>query len=138
MAKITISQLETLNACPEQRQVFEELFGDSIEITPDLAEKYFDKFNSDWAAENLLKPEYYIEYEKIENSAYVEYRNIKNPAYVEYRKIMYSAYAYAEYQKIRDSAFDEYNKISIAAYAEYRKIVAKAFVELYIQQETKD
>ena len=136
MAKITLSQLETLNACLGQRKVFKELFGNSVEITLDLAEKYFDKFDSDWAANNLLKPEYLNEYLKIMDSAYAEYRKIRNPAYTEYEKIRDSAYT--EYLKIRDSAYAEYRKIADSAYAEYRKNKAKAFVELYIQQETKD
>jgi hypothetical protein len=147
MAKITLSQLETANACGGQRKLFKELFGDSIEITIDLAEKYFDKFDVDWVAESLLNSEYLAEYEKIRDSAWGEYLKITKPAYAEYEKIVDSDWgefrkirdsALNEYLKIVDSAWAEYRKIRDSAYAEYEKIKAKAFVELYIQQETKD
>jgi hypothetical protein len=137
MPKITLSQLESLNACRDQRKVFKELFGNNVEITIDLAEEYFDKFDVDWAANNLLKPEYLNEYQKIKNSALDEYYKISNYAYAEYLKIVDSAYN-TEYLKIRYSALHEYNNIVDSAYAEYQKNKAKVFVELYIRQETKD
>lgn len=53
-AIITLQQLIDAKACPTQCYQFQKLFGDSVEVTVERAEKCTHIFNWDWAAETLL------------------------------------------------------------------------------------
>ncbi len=54
MKTITLHMLEYHGACREQRDLFESIFGDSVDITVELVIKYSDKFDIQWCAEELL------------------------------------------------------------------------------------
>ena len=51
---ITLRQLERLKACEEARDKFQALFGDSVEVTIELAKKHASDFPIDWVAQHTL------------------------------------------------------------------------------------
>ncbi len=53
--------------------MFQKLFGDSVEITPELCSKHANDFNFYWAAVNLLS-----------NAALAKYYDEKNAAWLRY------------------------------------------------------
>ena len=54
MKTLSIRKLKLLGACEEQVKLFQELFGDSVEVTPELCATYAGQFDWDWAAQRLL------------------------------------------------------------------------------------
>ncbi|MDR3562068.1 MAG: hypothetical protein P4N59_11620, partial [Negativicutes bacterium] len=58
---ITLGQLRTAGACQNQRKLFEETFGNSVEITEEICLAHANKFCWDWAAKNLLSPKAWAE-----------------------------------------------------------------------------
>jgi len=53
-ATVTLDTLIRLNACMEQRQKFEELFGDGVTVTRELCQEHAAVFDWDWVTSNLL------------------------------------------------------------------------------------
>lgn len=51
---ITLDMLGTYGACLQQQDEFEFLFGKSVEVTVELAARYAETFDWDWAAGALL------------------------------------------------------------------------------------
>lgn len=58
MPKVTLQQLYDLDACPEQTRLFEKTFGQEVEITEELCEKYAAVFDFGWAVDRLLNDPY--------------------------------------------------------------------------------
>ena len=70
---ITLKQLDKRSACTGQRDLFEKLFGASVEITKELCIKHASDFDWTWAAKNFLSAPAQVEYDKALASAQVEY-----------------------------------------------------------------
>ena len=100
---ITLKQLDNRGACKGQRDLFEKLFGASVEITKELCIKHASDFDWTWATKNFLSASAQVEYDKACASAQVEYDKACAPAQVEYDKAC--APAWAEYDKACASAF---------------------------------
>ena len=81
MIKITLEQLRKAKACSEQVTLFIQLFGSEVEVTPEKAVLYKDKFDWDWAGRYLLPRLAWEEYDKIAASAREEYDKIKASAF---------------------------------------------------------
>ena len=94
---VTLKQLDKLDACTGPRNLFEKLFGASVEITKDLCLKHASDFDWAWAADNLLGASARAEYDKVCASAWAEYDKVCAPAWAEYDKVCASAWA--EYVK---------------------------------------
>lgn len=60
--KITYQQLSDLEACKDQLELFHTLFGDEVIATRRLILEHTEKFNWEWAAENLLPPELFNDF----------------------------------------------------------------------------
>jgi hypothetical protein len=54
MAEITLQMLREVQACQKQVQLFKQTFGDSVELTEELAQKHFGLFQVPWAAAVFL------------------------------------------------------------------------------------
>ncbi len=54
MKTLTLQQLIEKNACSEQVKLFKTMFGESVIITESLFLSVADKFDWDWASDNLL------------------------------------------------------------------------------------
>ena len=100
---ITLKQLDKRSACTGQRDLFEKLFGASVEITKELCIKHASDFDWTWAARNFLSASAWAEYDKARASAQVEYDKARASAAAEYNKARASAQV--EYGKARASAF---------------------------------
>ena len=96
--KITVKQLRDLGACAEQVEMFECLFGASVEVTEALCVKHAQDFGVgawDWAAGHLLSPSARAEYEAAVAPARAEYEAARAPAWAEYGAARARAFARA-------------------------------------------
>ena len=100
--KVTVTLLKRKGACSEQVALFKELFPKGVEITEEVCVGVADKFNWNWAAENLLSVPAYAEYQRVTVPAYAEYQRVRAPAYAEYERV--TAPADAKYERVRASA----------------------------------
>ena len=133
--KLKLENLVKLRACWQALDLFENLFGKEVELTLDLCLEHGPKFDMDWAAENLLKPEARAEYEKAQAPAWAECEKARAAAWAEYRKAR--APAWAEYEKAQAAAFAEYEKAQAPAWAEYEKAQATAFFNAWSMRGVK-
>lgn len=117
-AVITLEQLENLHACGDQVDKFRELFGESVEVTEELALKHTGDFDFDWVARKLLRPPVLAEYERVCASARAEYTQTCASAWAEYKRVCASA-------RVR---------VCASARAEYEQVFAVTFANLYVQQ----
>ena len=124
---ITLKQLDKRGACKGQRDLFEKLFGASVEITKELCIKHASDFDWTWATKNFLSAPAQVEYGKACAPAQVEYDKACASALVEYGKARASAHV--EYDKARAPAQVEYDKARASAQVEYGKACASAFAD---------
>ena len=124
---ITLKQLDKRSACKGQRDLFEKLFGASVEITKELCIKHASDFDWTWATKNFLSAPAQVEYGKARASAQVEYSKACASARVEHGKARASAQV--EYDKACASAAAEYDKALASAQVEYGKACASAFAD---------
>ena len=114
--KITVKQLRALGACAAQVEMFEGLFGASVEVTEALCVKHAQEVGAgtwDWAAGHLFSPSAWATYEAARTSARAEYEA--------------GATALAEYDAARASVRAEYEAARGTARAAYKAAVARAF-----------
>ncbi len=109
-ARITYAQLRASGACRDQLALFKRKFGDSVEVTVQLAESVANEFDWDWAASKLLKA-----------AAWDEYYRVR-------------AAARDEYYHVTAAARAECERVTAAAWAEYYRVTAPAFATAYISQ----
>ena len=125
--KITYEQLESLDACEDQLNLFQSLFGEEVEVTRELVITHADKFDWDWAAGNLLPRKKQAEYERVNAPAWAEYERVRAPAWAEYKRV--TAQALAEYKRVTAQALAEYKRVTAQALAEYRIKCAPTFAD---------
>jgi len=104
--KIAVKQLRALGACAEQVEMFECLFGASVEVTEALCVKHAQDFGVgawDWAAGHLLSPSAWAEYKAATATALATYEAARAPARATYEAAR--ATAWAEYEAARARAF---------------------------------
>lgn len=71
MATITYSQLVKLRACPE-REKFKEIFGEVMNVTPEIAMQYANVLASNWAILHVMTKPQLTEYaRRVHNSIQV-------------------------------------------------------------------
>ena len=73
---ITLKQLDRRDACTGQRDLFEKLFGASVEITKELCIKHASDFDWTWAARNFLSDPARAKYNKAYTSARAEFDKV--------------------------------------------------------------
>jgi len=118
MKTLTLQRLIDLGACADQRELFRETFGDSVDVTPELCVSVADKFDWRWAAEHLLSAPAWAEYERATAPAWAECERVEAPAW-------------AEYERVKALARAEYKRVEAPAWAEYQRVEARTFGELY-------
>ena len=110
---ITLRQLERLEACEEARDKFQELFGDSVEVTIELAKKHASDFPIDWVAQHTLGAAARDEYVRAEASA----RD--------------------EWERAKASAWDEYDRAAASAWDECVRATASAWATEFLKQQSR-
>jgi cell division septum initiation protein DivIVA len=124
--KPRILELQTLvnnDACAEQVELFKQMFGNSVEITPELCVSVADKFDFTWAVRHLLSPAARADYERVRAPARAEYERAKESVRADYERVR--APAWAEY----------YERVRAPAWAEYERVKARAFGELFCKED---
>jgi hypothetical protein len=86
MSDITYQQLVALGACADQLEKFRELFGDSTDIKPELAE-YASTFDWDWIARKTLPASAQAEFERVRSAAQAEYERVIAPEWAEFERV---------------------------------------------------
>src|SRR3990167_6928685 len=122
MTTLTLATNKEHGGQCDQVELFEKLFGASVDVTPELCAEHFDKFDWNWAAEHLLTPTGLAEYLRVTASAWAEYKRVKAPAW-------------AEYKRVTAPALAEYKRITAPALAEYHRVTAPAFGKLFSEQK---
>ena len=119
---ITLRQLQRLGACQAQRNKFKALFGQSVEVTAELAEKHAADFSVDWLVSNTLKA-----------PAKAKYDRAMAPAKAKYDRVM--APVKAEYNRVMEAAKAEYDRVMVSAKAEYDRVMAPAWARAFLKQQ---
>ena len=122
---ITLKQLDKRDACMEQRDLFEKLFGAAVGITKELCIKHAPDFDWIWMARNFLSASAGVEFDKARASARAE----SNKAYASARAEYNKACASAGVDKVCALAWAEFDKAWASARAEYNKACASAFAD---------
>jgi hypothetical protein len=127
---ITRKMLRQQHACPNQVARFQELFGDAVEVTVELAVKHAQDFNWDWAAWSLLSAAGYSAY----NAAMAEVRRTYDAALAAAERAYDAALAAAE--RAYDAALAEarlaFEEALAAPRRAYNAACARAFAEAAI------
>jgi len=120
MTKITYQTIAGKLACKNQLDAFRALFGESVDITPELCVTHAFAFDWDWAGDNLLSPTALAEYDRTSASARAEHQragaSARATALAGYNRAAAAA-AWAEYNRARATAWAEYNRARATAWA---------------------
>jgi hypothetical protein len=130
---LTLQTLVQKGVCPSQRKLFKKLFGNSVNITPELCAGVAKQFNWDWAAKYLLSAKAWAAYTAASATACAEYRAAIAPAWAAYEAAT-AAYeaATAAYRAAAAEVDAEYRAATAPAWAAYEVAAAKAWAEAYI------
>ena len=107
--KITLAQLKAKKACQSQLDLFEKYFGESVELTKNIWNKYRSHFDIYWVGNKLLTKKERATYESIRDPAWATYKSIRDQAWATYESIFDPALA--TYESIRDPALATYKSI---------------------------
>ena len=107
---LALATLVARGACINQRDLFRNRWGDSVEVTVALCQSVADQVDWAWAGEHLLTADAWAEYERV------------------------TAAASDEYDRVTAPASDEYERVTAAARAEYAHVTAAAWAGLYIAE----
>ena len=94
---ITKQMLIDADACRDQVDLFERIFGDSVVVTVERAEKVAHLFDWNWAT-RFLDSQGRAEYERVNAPAWAENKRVNAPAWgawVEYKRVIAPAWASA-------------------------------------------
>lgn len=116
-AKITAEMLRTRGACPPQRRLFEELFGEGTVVTEKLCIEHAELFSWEWAALYLLSEEGLKQFDRESEQVSSEWDNAITAAYAEYCEAENWAVAAREFDEVRIRAALECRRSDAAAFA---------------------
>jgi hypothetical protein len=116
---LTLQTLVQKGVCPSQRKLFQELFGSSVNITPELCAGVANRFDWEWAAEYLLSAKADAAYQAATAKAWAAYTAA-------------TAKAWAAYTAATAKARAAFDAAIAPAWAEYRAAIAPAWAEAYI------
>ena len=120
--RITLAQLEKMDACGPQRTLFRETFGRYAELTEENAIRAVDAgLRISWLASEVLTRESYAAYQRVSQTAEAAYQRVTQTAY-------------AEYERVRQPAYAEYQRVRQPAEAEYERTCALALLRIYVAQ----
>ena len=124
--------LRARRACEPQLQLFQQTFGDSVELTEELAQKYGHLFNTHWAAVRFLSEENQRVYFTEEEAAWEIYDAAKKTARKFYcaTKIPPPELYYA----VIKAAYEVLTAANDAAREAFQQSRALTFVRLYNAQ----
>jgi hypothetical protein len=121
---ITADLLEAKGACSDQVRLFRELFPHGAPLTVAAAVAVADRFDWQWAANNLLSA-----------TAWEAYNKATAPASKAYREA--TAPAWEAYNKARATASKAYREATATASKAYDEARATAFAQAYIADQVQ-
>ena len=124
---LTLQTLIDEHACPSQAELFDNTFGDSVEVTPELCLSVADKFDWDWAALHLLSSVAQADYVRAKATAQADYDRATAPAQADY----FRATALASGKCYTARA--DYDRAKATAWADYVRATAFAFGKCYAE-----
>ena len=130
--KITLAQLKKLGACEDQVALFRNNFGEEVEATEALCVKHAQKFNWNWAANNLLSAPARRAYDEAMASAQQAYEEATAPAQRAYEEA--TAPARRAYDEATASAQQAYEEAMASAQQAYEEATARAFARAAINK----
>ena len=136
MKTITLQQLIDKDACKDQVELFKKTFGDSVEVTRELAIKYAQYFDFIWAADNLLDAPAWKIYKETIAPALKLYKETTAPAWKLYKET--SDTASKLYEETIAPAWKLFVETRAPALKLYYETIAPAFVEAYLGMEKMD
>ena len=108
--------------------MFVKLFGEQLEVTPELCEKHALDFDFYFAVNYLCNKEDCYRFLYIYSTAFAKYDNITDDAWKKYytkKQYTWDEYTWDEY------TWDEYITVKENALVDYMKLKAKVFAEIY-------
>ena len=113
MKTITVKQLKAKDACEDQVQLFQETFGDTLELKSKdqalkLAKVMAQEFDFEWASENLLND--FKAYGEAEVTLYEAYGEAIAPSYRAYEEAiapLWEAYMEAKAQLFAEMYWEQ-------------------------------
>ena len=117
---ITKQMLIDAKACPEQVELFEEIFGDSVVVTLKRAEKVAHLFDWEWAI-RLLDATAQPEYMRATADAFAKYERAIVAARAELARTL---------DRAKEAARDEYRRVGAPAWA-------TAFIDMHKRGASK-
>jgi hypothetical protein len=118
---LTLQTLKDVGACTEQLLLFNQLFGESVEISESACILVADKFDWNWAANKLLSASAWQAYDEAKASAGEAYYEAK-------------ASAGKAYYEAKASAGKAYDEATASAGKAYYEATASAFAKQYIKE----
>ena len=131
---ITKQMLIDADACPEQVDLFEEIFGDSVVVTISRAKKVARLFDWVWAT-RLLDAQGRAEYDRVKAPAWDELDRAIAPAWAEYLRA--TATALAEFNRVKAPAWAKYQRADATAWAEYKRVIATGWATAFIDMHKR-
>jgi hypothetical protein len=83
---ITHEQLKALGACADQRAMFVERFGESVDVTMANVDACAQGFDVTWLAQHVLPARLLAEYERQNAALWAEYERQRAPLWAEYER----------------------------------------------------
>ena len=135
---ITLKQLKSLDACEDQLNLFEEVFGESVSFktkaqATKVAVKTAHKFDFGWASDNLLGGVYRKAYLEAEAPLLEAYEEAEAPlweAYMEAKAPLWEAHLEAIAPLL-----EAYEEAEAPLWKAYNEAIAKEFAKCYFDQE---
>ena len=144
--KITVEQLEKLNACTDQIALFKKHFGNSVIVTVNRAIAVASLFDWDWAADIFLSATAPTAYDEARAPALKAYNEARAPAlkaYNEARAPALKSYEEAEapalkaYEEVIARALKAYDEAEAPALKAYEEVIARAFAKAALAQDSE-
>jgi hypothetical protein len=129
---ITKQMLIDADACPNQVDLFERTFGDSVVVTVKRAEKVAHLFDWAWAT-RFLDAQGRAKYTRARVAALDEYIRATAPTLAEYERGIADAFD----DRVKKAAWAEYERVIEAAWAEYDRAAATVWATAFIDMHKR-
>ena len=136
MKTITVKQLKAKDACEDQVQLFQETFGDTLELKSKdqalkLAKVMAQEFDFDWASEELLND--FEAYKEAKAPLWKAYKEAEAPLWNAYKEA--KAPLVKAYEEAGVPLWKAYKEAEAPLWAACKEAMAQLFAQMYWDQE---
>ena len=116
--KISVEWLEEQDACEDYVALFQQTFGNEVELTRDaLLKAAATGQQVGWLARKVLPPAQLAEYKRDEATAMVEYKRVTATALAKYKRVTAPGRR-AKYKRVKAPAWAEFKRVAATALAD--------------------